>query len=197
MVTSIRLYCAKAKVKTYNTHIIARARFRVKEIKALKAKLLDAELKAVASIQALKIAIQGLSKEPDYDFFELTHHSDRGIQYCSKEYVKLLQDNGVQISMTENGDPRENAIAGRINGIIKNEYLIDYQVNNINEANEFLDAVVNLYNEERPNLSIGLLTPNQVHNDNLKTEQLWKKYYLKKDNIINPLQDINKNVNIS
>jgi transposase InsO family protein len=153
-------------------------------------------LEAVASIQALKMAIQGLSKEPDCHF-ELTHHSDRGIQYCSKEYVKLLQDNGIQISMTENGDPRENAIAERINGIIKNEYLIDYQVNNINEANEFLGAVVNLYNEERPHLSIGLLTPNQVHNDNLKTEQLWKNYYPKKDNIVNPLQDINKNVNIS
>lgn len=114
-----------------------------------------------------------------------------------KLYEKLLRDNDIQISMTENGDPRENAIAGRIIGIIKNEYLIDYQLNNINEANEFLGAVVNLYNEEIPHLSIGLLPPNQVHNDNLKTEQLWKNYYPKKDNIVNPLQDINKNVNIS
>ena len=99
--------------------------------------------------------------------------------------------------MTENRDPRENAIAERVNGIVKNEYLIDYQVNNINQANELLGAVVNLYNEERPHLSIGLLTPNQVHNHNLKTEQLWKNYYPKKDNIVNALQDINKNVNLS
>jgi transposase InsO family protein len=153
-------------------------------------------LEAVATIQALKMAIQGLSKEPDCHF-ELTHHSDRGIQYCSKEYVKLLQDNGIQISMTENGDPRENAIAERVNGIVKNEYLIDYQVNNINQANELLGAVVKLYNEERPHLSIGLLTPNQVHLQNLKTEQLWTNYYHKKDNIVNVLQDINKNVNVS
>jgi transposase InsO family protein len=153
-------------------------------------------LEAVATIQALKMAIQGLSKEPDCHF-ELTHHSDRGIQYCSKEYVKLLQDNGIQISMTENGDPRENAIAERVNGIVKNEYLIDYQVNNINQANELLGAVVKLYNEERPHLSIGLLTPNQVHLQNLKAEQLWTNYYHKKDNIVNVLQDINKNVNVS
>ena len=54
---------------------------------------------------------------------QLIHHSDRGIQYCSHEYVKLLQDNNIKISMTEDGDPRDNAIAERVNGILKDEYL--------------------------------------------------------------------------
>ena len=64
----------------------------------------------------------------------LIHHSDRGVQYCSGEYVKLLQDYNIEISMTENGDPLENAIAERINGIMKQEYLEHYTVSNLIEA---------------------------------------------------------------
>ncbi|GAA4273186.1 integrase core domain-containing protein [Aquimarina gracilis] len=59
------------------------------------------------------------------------------------------------------------------------EYLTDYQVENIHEANQLLKVVVNLYNNERPHMSIGNLTPNQVHQNNLKTEKLWKNYYKK------------------
>jgi putative transposase len=84
--------------------------------------------------------------------FPLTHHSDRGIQYCSKDYVKLLQDYKIQINMTENGDPLENAIAERINGIIKEEYLYDYQVDNIVEAQKLLNKAVELYNTDRPHI---------------------------------------------
>ncbi len=73
------------------------------------------------------MALDSLETEPT----NLIHHSDRGIQYCSNSYVKLLQDYNVKISMTENGDPLENAVAERINGIIKEEYLHNYQVNNI------------------------------------------------------------------
>jgi transposase InsO family protein len=87
--------------------------------------------------------------------------------------------------MTENGDPLENAIAERINGIIKEEYLCDYKVGNLLEAKEVLDFVVKLYNEERPHNSIGNLFPNQVHKQNLKTEKLWKNYYRKNPIIVN------------
>ncbi len=64
-------------------------------------------LETIESLQALKMALNGLGTEPD----NLIHHSDRGIQYCSNSYVKLLQDYNVKISMTENGDPLENAVA--------------------------------------------------------------------------------------
>ena len=89
-------------------------------------------LEAIESIQALQMALSAFEGAESH--LQLTHHSDRGIQYCSREYVKLLQDNNIQISMTENGDPLENAIAERVNGIIKEEYLDAYEVNNIKEA---------------------------------------------------------------
>lgn len=136
------------------------------------------------TIQALQMAISDMPQAPESKP-ELIHHSDRGTQYCSTEYVRLLQYNNIGISMTENGDPLENAIAERINGIIKEEYLNDYQPENIEEARELLKTVVNLYNNERPHMSIGNLTPNKVHQDNIKTEKLWKNYYIKNPIIVN------------
>ena len=136
-------------------------------------------LESVETIQALKMALSGLFKEPE-SHFELVHHSDRGGQYCHHEYVKLLQDNGIKISMTENGDPLENAIAERVNGIIKDEYLQDYSVNNIKQAKEVISLVVKLYNNERPHNSIGNLIPIQVHKNYIKTKKLSKNYYRKK-----------------
>lgn len=135
-------------------------------------------MEAVETIEALKMAISGFLKEADCHF-QLTHHSDRGMQYCSELYVKLLKTNNISISMTESGDPLENAIAERINGIIKEEYLNDYSIDNIIQAKELLSAVVNLYNNERPHQSIGYLTPNYVHQNNIKTEKLWRNYYQK------------------
>ncbi len=135
-------------------------------------------LESIETIQALKMALSDLVKEPE-SHFQLVHHSDRGIQYCSHGYVKLLQDNNIRISMTESGDPLENAVAERVNGIIKEEYLQDYKVKNIKEAKKVLDFVVKLYNEDRPHNSIGNLLPNQVHKEKIKTERLWKNYYKK------------------
>jgi transposase InsO family protein len=80
--------------------------------------------------------------------------------------------------MTENGDPLENAIAERVNGIIKEEYLHDYTVKNLKEAKQVLSFVVKLYNDERPHNSISNNVPNDVHEDEtLKAERLWKNYY--------------------
>jgi len=106
---------------------------------------------------------------------KLIHHSDRGVQYCSTDYVNLLNKKGVSISMTESGDPLENALAERINGIIKEEYLDFYQITDLSEAKKHLQQAVQLYNNERPHLSIGMLTPENVHANNLKTKNLWKK----------------------
>ncbi|MCZ2130263.1 MAG: IS3 family transposase [Bacteroidia bacterium] len=146
-------------------------------------------LEAIESIQALQMALSAFEGAESH--LQLTHHSDRGIQYCSREYVKLLQDNNIQISMTENGDPLENAIAERVNGIIKEEYLDAYEVNDIKEARGLLDRVIQLYNNDRPHLSISNLTPNQVHHSQnpLKTEKLWKNYYQKKTIFVNQCQE--------
>jgi len=130
-------------------------------------------LDAVETLEALKMAIDQLNGSK-----ETIHHSDRGIQYCSSEYVSLLQQNKIKISMTENGDPLENSIAERVNGILKGEYLEQYKIQNLQQAREFLERAVNLYNGKRPHLSIGLLTPEIVHMHNLKTERLWKNKYV-------------------
>lgn len=145
-------------------------------------------MEAIESIQALQMALATLKPNSN---LQLTHHSDRGIQYCSHAYVKLLLDQNIKISMTENGDPLENAIAERINGIIKGEYLETYDIENIQDAKQLLIAVVDLYNNERPHMSIGNLTPNQMHNSNkpIKPEKLWKNYYRKETTFVNQLQD--------
>lgn len=93
----------------------------------------------------------------------LIHHSDRGIQYCCKEYVELLKANGIRISMTENGDPYENALAERVNGILKDEWLNLDRFYNFEQARERIDQVIAIYNDFRPHLSCGMKTPAQMH----------------------------------
>ena len=145
-------------------------------------------LEAIESIHALQMALSALGAE---SHLQLTHHSDRGLQYCSHSYVKLLQDNNIKISMTENGDPLENAVAERINGIIKDEYLETYDIDSLKDAKGLLKAVVDLYNIERPHMSISNFTPNQIHHSNkpIKTEKLWKNYYRKQTTFVNQFQD--------
>ncbi len=145
-------------------------------------------LEAIGSIKALKNALSTLGKKSAYN---LMHHSDRGIQYCSTEYVKILKRNSIEISMTENGDPLENAIAERVNGIIKEEYLDNYEVHNLEDAKELLGVMVQLYNNERPHMSLSNLTPNQIHysNQHTKTQRLWKNYYRKNNTFVIQEQD--------
>lgn len=149
-------------------------------------------LESIETIKAMQMALKQL---PSVLTIPLIHHSDRGVQYCSDDYVKLLQDNNIRISMTENGDPLENAIAERMNGILKEEYLLHHQLTNKEQAEKQLAIAVKLYNEQRPHFSIGLLTPELVHSKNLTTEKLWKNYYDKNTKIVNPLQDYKQPVN--
>jgi putative transposase len=127
-------------------------------------------LKAIESIQALKMAL----KDMQHPVEQLIHHSDRGSQYCCKDYVRILKKKAISISMTQTGDPRENAIAERINGIIKQEYMDFYSIENLNQAKQCLAQAIYLYNTERPHLSLGMLTPDNVHKNNLQVEKLWK-----------------------
>jgi putative transposase len=107
---------------------------------------------------------------------DLIHHSDRGIQYCSTKYVQCLQEQDIKISMTENGDPYENAIAERVNGILKIEWLYDMTLKDYSEAKDAIGSIIDIYNTERPHASIELLTPEQAHNTSGYLKRLWKSY---------------------
>ena len=104
----------------------------------------------------------------------LIHHSDRGIQYCSKEYTSILKKKGAIISMTENGSPYENAMAERVNGILKSE-LLQNKYENTEQAVKAIDKAVKIYNNKRPHLSIGMLTPQQAHKTKGTLKMMWKK----------------------
>ncbi|HEU0126495.1 MAG TPA: IS3 family transposase [Flavobacterium sp.] len=93
----------------------------------------------------------------------LIHHSDRGIQYCANEYVNLLEGNKIKISMGEAGNCYENAMAERINGILKHEYGLDSTFNNQKEALKAVREAIDLYNNKRPHLALKFKTPGEVH----------------------------------
>lgn len=128
-------------------------------------------LTARETMKALEMAL--LQRNP---LIELIHHSDRGVQYCCKDYVGLLKKNNIEISMAEAGNPYENAIAERVNGTIKNELLEDYpQMNKIEAINAIVQAI-SIYNNERPHLSCDGLTPDQAHEKTGELKKLWKNY---------------------
>ena len=116
-------------------------------------------LKASGCIAALTKALKS-RRNPDT---ELIHHSDRGIQYCCDDYVQLLQKNDIRISMTQFGSPYDNAIAERVNGILKQEFGLDQTFKSYNEAIEPVAKAVYTYNHIRPHFSCDLKTPVQKH----------------------------------
>lgn len=131
--------------------------------------LLD-NLSTAGPLKALESALKNRKYTHD-----LIHHSDRGLQYCSADYINILKENNVIISMTENGDPYENAIAERINGILKYEFLIIDGFKNHLEAFVVIKESVGIYNDERPHLSCEMLTPNQTHLQQEIQIKKWKK----------------------
>ncbi|WP_262884785.1 IS3 family transposase [Sphingobacterium zhuxiongii] len=106
----------------------------------------------------------------------LIHHSDRGIQYCSDEYQYYLNKYKIKCSMTENSDPYENAIAERINGILKQEFMIDTYHLDLTLMKQIVEEAINIYNNDRPHWSNHMLTPNQMH---LKSNMNYKTYKTK------------------
>lgn len=92
------------------------------------------------------------------------HHSDRGIQYCSNDYVALLKQHKMIISMTEENHCYENAIAERVNGILKQEFLLDETFENMSIAQRAVEEAIETYNTRRPHWSLNLCTPEQIHN---------------------------------
>ena len=112
-------------------------------------------------LKALEMALLRLS-EISKQQVNLIHHSDRGCQYASSKYVKTLQEHGIQISMTESGDPKDNAQAERINNTMKNELLKGKRFSSTDDVEAAVEAAVRFYNEERPHMSIDMLTPRQA-----------------------------------
>lgn len=131
-----------------------------------------------APVMALKMALEGLPHG-----HKLIHHSDRGVQYCSKAYIELLQSHGIQISMTENGDPKENAVAERVNGILKEEWINRENIESLEKGKEVIGRIIEIYNKKRPHLSNDYLTPEQAHQQTGILKRQWKTYYKKKENI--------------
>ncbi|MBY0543291.1 MAG: IS3 family transposase [Sphingobacteriaceae bacterium] len=127
------------------------------------------DMKTESTMKALEMAIN----KREYDH-QLTHHSDRGLQYCSSGYVGLLLENDIRISMTENGDPYENAVAERVNGILKDEFGLDSVFENSRQLHKQVHQAIEAYNKIRPHLSIGLLTPRQAHSKPSIKVKRWK-----------------------
>ena len=125
------------------------------------------------SLLALKKAIK--NQEPVLK--SLIHHSDRGLQYCSDEYQRILEKNNIKCSMTQNSDPYENAVAERINGILKQEFNIDKFDVETKIKRKIVEESIEIYNELRPHFSNHYLTPNQMH----KQEKLKIKTYKNKN----------------
>lgn len=106
---------------------------------------------------------------------KLIHHSDRGSQYCSSSYVDILLGDEIAISMTENGDPYENAIAERVNGIIKSEFNLYSSFGSLEETSLKIGKSIKAYNEIRPHSSCDFLTPEVAHYKTGMLKRRWKK----------------------
>ncbi|WP_435253921.1 IS3 family transposase [Tenacibaculum sp. A30] len=115
-----------------------------------------------SSIKALKQA----TRNRKYPKQTLIHHSDRGLQYCSNQYQKILDRNDIRCSMTESYDPYQNAVAERINGILKQEFLINTDAISLKMMKTIVKQSVAVYNTKRPHLSCQMLTPIQMHKQN-------------------------------
>ncbi|MCT2410087.1 IS3 family transposase [Chryseobacterium antibioticum] len=130
-------------------------------------------LNTESSLVALRKALKNnnIEKEP------LIHHSDRGLQYCSNEYQRILKKYQLKCSMTQNSDPYENAVAERVNGILKQEFDIDKYDIETSLRRKLVNEAIGIYNELRPHFSNHYLTPNQMH----KQKEIKMKTYKNKN----------------
>lgn len=119
-------------------------------------------LNTESSLKALKIAVTSRKDNA----LSLIHHSDRGLQYCADDYQSMLKKHNIKCSMTNNGDPYENAVAERINGILKQEFMIDSYHQDIAIMKIIVKEAIEIYNNQRPHYSNYMLTPAQMHAQN-------------------------------
>lgn len=131
-------------------------------------------LETTYPLQALKMALSSIDR---FEACRLIHHSDRGVQYCSNAYVEILQNRGVSISMTESGDPLENAVAERVNGILKREWIYKMTIPSFDECKSILKRIISFYNNERPHMSIDWQTPAKAHEQIGLQKRCWRAPY--------------------
>ena len=124
--------------------------------------------------QSSLIALKNAVKQRKDKDLSLIHHSDRGLQYCANEYQKLLDKSKIKCSMTQNSDPYENAVAERINGILKQEFNIDKFNQELPIMKILVRNAIEIYNSKRPHYSNYMLTPNQMHQQNKITMRTYK-----------------------
>jgi putative transposase len=132
---------------------------------------LCANMEAASTLKAIKMAV----KSRAYPNQPLIHHSDRGLQYCSKLYTDYLTEHNINISMTENGSPYDNAVAERVNGILKDEFGLSEQLDNHKEALLQVKESIYAYNFLRPHLSCQMFTPEQMHGQKSIEIKTYKK----------------------
>lgn len=131
-------------------------------------------LEAAGPTEALLMAI---NERQEISAFILIHHSDRGVQYCSSEYVNILLKEKIAISMTQSGSPYENALAERVNGTIKNDFFPKKVYQNHKEAKKAISKIIETYNQKRPHASVDYLTPQEAHLREGNLKKRWKQYY--------------------
>lgn len=129
------------------------------------------DMRVTSAIVALQKALD--QKPPDAI---VIHHSDRGLQYCSNDYVALLKQHHARISMTQNGDPYENAMAERVNGILKSELISDSYAD-LKAAMQHIARCITIYNYRRVHSSLNWQIPEQVHTQAGPQIKKWKNYY--------------------
>lgn len=132
---------------------------------------LSPTMNAADTACALQMAINNRM----YPSSALIHHSDRGLQYCSQLYTTVLNDNQIDISMTEQSDPYENAVAERVNGILKDEFGLDDRFEDIEQLRLQTKQAIELYNKYRPHISNHMLTPEQMHKQQLLSIKKYNK----------------------
>jgi transposase InsO family protein len=134
---------------------------------------LASHMKVSLCLDALKMAV----KNRKYPTEKIIHHSDRGFQYCNPEYTNFAENNGLTMSMTEQYDPYENAVAERINRTLKYEYGLKKVIKNTTFVKKIVKNAVHIYNNLRPHFSLDLRKPFEVHNNpNIKYKSYRKKH---------------------
>lgn len=134
------------------------------------------DMSTQGTLDALDMAV----KNREYPDMPLIHHSDRGSQYCCSEYVQMLAKENITISMTQNGDPYENALAERMNGILKVEFNLYESASGFTDTAKKITASIKAYNEERPHGSCNMMVPVEAHKCSGELKKTWKKYPSKK-----------------
>ena len=132
---------------------------------------MNSDLSADGPVTALEMALKGRASDES-----LIHHSDRGSQYCSDAYISLLRSGDINISMTQSGNPRDNAIAERVNGILKQE-LLEEVYPSIKQAQRSAVIAIDTYNRIRPHSSVDMMTPDKAHTQTGPITRRWKSLF--------------------